>query len=142
MKNINQPWNVNATDMDARELRIGNLVLDDRNNEIEVESIIDDDFLSGINLEMFHDGDYEILKFDACKPIPLTDELLQRFGFEPSNDTFGGHLSPPLNEFGDRIRILDNKWRSHYTDVEIKYLHQLQNLWYVLVGTELEASKK
>ncbi len=71
------------------------------------------------------------------KPIPLTEEWLLKFGFVQSQDIdtiFGLKLNDfwYINEF--QIR---NKFNSILLDVELKYVHQLQNLYFALTGTHL-----
>lgn len=69
---------------------------------------------------------------DSWKPISLTEEWLEKFGFEQ-------HPWGWVNQ----IR-LTNKSYIYQTDngdnVKITYVHQLQNLFYVLTGKELEVT--
>lgn len=116
-----------------QELRIGNYVeyriqdeLDDRKEWWEL-SIIDSTDLQ--ILESRIDDDY--------RAIPLTEEILLKFGYignEPVFSekstifTFGIHkIWKPFNIFLDE-----------YYRFEIKYLHQLQNLYFALTGEELK----
>lgn len=69
------------------------------------------------------------------QPIPLTLELLEKVGFmkDSSDGKFYGHDFPPI------YFIYDNQWSvtgmpfSH----TMEHLHQLQNLYFALTGTEL-----
>ena len=71
------------------------------------------------------------------KPIPLTDDWLLKFGFKKEDKT-------PSKEHGQyfSIWILDYKYSFAYApfreDCGIKYVHQLENLYFALTGTELE----
>ena len=72
------------------------------------------------------------------KPIPLTEEWLLKFGFVQSQDIdtiFGLKLNDfwYINEF--QIR---NNFNSILLDFELKYVHQLQNLYFALTGTHLK----
>lgn len=107
--------------MKAKELRIGNLVT---GYSYDVAISLED-------FKDFYTGDDNI---DSYKPIPLTEEWLLKFGFENQ-----------LVEF-----VLDNfylkRTKNHFeyycnNRAEIKYVHQLQNLYFALIGKELEYSK-
>ena len=72
------------------------------------------------------------------KPIPITEEWLLKFGFFKSQDIdtiFGLKLNDfwYINEF--QIR---NNFNSILLDFELKYVHQLQNLYFALTGTHLK----
>ena len=94
--------------MKVQELRIGNLVEFDGVN-YKVESIHLEGCV-GLNDIM-----YEEVNIDDLKPIELTKESLIRF----------------RNDCGDWF--LGNE----ETDLQIKYVHQLQNLYFALTGKEL-----
>jgi hypothetical protein len=125
--------------MNVKELRIGNLVSDKYQNQIrEVVSISD------YECELFHTNirDYKV-RTEILKPIPLTEEWLLRFGFvkDPMH-----YWEIPKNEF---ITIL----QEDYDDcilfhpiklngivekgVNLKYVHQLQNIYFSLTNEEL-----
>jgi hypothetical protein len=76
---------------------------------------------------------------DAYRPIPLTEEWLLKFGFEKQIDdyyyfygyyaSFDADLPMWFGQEGccQKETIKEN----------IKYVHQLQNLWFGLTGEEL-----
>lgn len=72
-----------------------------------------------------------------CKPIPITEEWLKRFGFTDNGYTFDlGELS-----FSYASKIVETGYRSGWSCEKydhIKYVHQLQNLYYILCGEELK----
>jgi hypothetical protein len=69
---------------------------------------------------------------DKIEPIPLTEELLLKCGFEKRVWGNVTYYNPNLDLDRDfRVRGID--W-----NVQIKYLHQLQNLFFALTGEELE----
>lgn len=114
-----------------KELRIGNWVVIDFYKQWELE-----DYKSyGKKV----DGEWQN---DNVEPIPLTPEILKKTGFKQSSefdDTFR------LNEFDIYYRIsycewtVDDRGDNEGTKPRfIKYVHQLQNLYYSLTGTELE----
>lgn len=104
------------------ELRIGNWVNID-NNQTTVCHIMGDE--------------------DYFKPIPLTPEILKKCGFEvlqadgTMNKTiaYNGYLA--ISTYTDDCKYW--KIKNYYagTNAKIKYLHQLQNLYYALTDKEL-----
>ena len=117
--------------MKANELRIGNLVL----NDDSIEEVT----LQHLDL-LVHDNTY-------FKPIPLTEEWLLKFGFENLGEikevsnryvlfnVIDGTSNFELYEYGNEYDacIDDNSIYIH----ELKYVHQLQNLYFALTGKEL-----
>jgi hypothetical protein len=70
-------------------------------------------------------------------PIPLTPEILAKVGFK-----FDNRLGVYLHEDDlAGIHILENSDRFlvefYYSFLELRHLHQLQNLFFVLTGQEL-----
>ncbi len=120
--------------MVASELRIGNLVLVPEHLGLDVytKPKIETEVFSisegGINNEPFENITFGI---SQIAPIPLTKEYLLRFGF---NGLDKGPLTVILtngNVFYQR-ESMDNNPISN-----IKYVHQLQNLYFALTGEEL-----
>jgi hypothetical protein len=127
--------------MKIEELRIGNLI--------------------GLNLKEFPDNIFKVLEvgqtmkvtdcwrgkvtetafrdFRDFEPIPFNDKWKKLLGFYPDFGTYGGHLSPVFG--GGSFRVKDGIWQSSYRDVEVKYVHQAQNLFYILADKELKISK-
>ena len=82
---------------------------------------------------------------DNYSPIPLTTEILEKAGFEKDEDytTHEGKMYVSFNlPDGTTIdKLGDNDFEYHVWDnyeKHIKYLHQLQNLYFALTGEELE----
>lgn len=79
---------------------------------------------------------------ETISPIPLSPEILQTLGFEKTEDGDGGYYHELLSANGV-LFVEGNK--KGYTDVfidcweeiRVKYLHQLQNLYWCLCGKEL-----
>lgn len=130
--------------MDARELRIGNYVTDEFYESFKNVNIVSSINEYGVNLFIEDDGNYpECAKTwiepeyrnDVIFGIPLTEEWLLKFGFlsNPYDDIYeldGFYL--------DAICIdLNLGVQYYYNGLEIKYVHQLQNLYFALTGTEL-----
>jgi len=115
--------------IDARELRIGNFLLFEDNSVIEVRGI----HPSG---KYIHNGKQWIELF-RCNHIFLTDEELFKFGFRLNIDVweFPNYLANAW------IQLLSGSYflgvESHWMGCEIESVHQLQNLYFALTGTEL-----
>lgn len=128
--------------MKAEELRIGNLVKivsfgkDElpENDKISVDLgwrifVVNSSLIKGVE----KNPDY------AIKPIEISHDWLERFGFKPLKN-IGYRL-----DFSDRMsllyRLYDNKvsLRCYDTSCEIfaYNVHELQNLYYSLTGEEL-----
>ena len=111
----------------ANELRIGNYVYDANNELTQVNSIVD----GAINYEL----DYGDCYFENINPIPITEEWLLKLGFEKHNYIFrkdGFQFTfdkkiIPIKFYGGAIK-----------NTNIKYIHQLQNLYFALTQKELE----
>jgi len=129
--------------MKAEELRIGNYYkcFDGTIDGYRIHQIVLRDFAYIGDAG----GDFGNYGF---KPIPLTEEWLIKFGFEKKK-----HIYP------DNSKSFDywfNSWyvrfdidigiiiigRLHFQDYQyldnIKHVHQLQNLYFALTGTELK----
>ena len=117
--------------IEANELRIGNWVKDRYNNMICVHSIVDD----GINF--YYDLRRPKYTQGRIYPIPLTEEILLKCGFDKAGIYYcmGGN-----KDIGIVLKLNDSMYCPIITSfgIPIKYLHQLQNLHFALVGKELE----
>lgn len=115
--------------MKASDLRIGNLV-----EQGEVRGII--------NFRVFV-GD-EAIHISNIKPIPLTEEILLKCGFENNYDVLYFYLdndnySLCYNPKGFFISTFDDDEQISSINVpDFKHLHQLQNLYYAITNQELE----
>jgi hypothetical protein len=107
--------------MKASELRIGNYVLRTDGSLALIET--------GSDITSF------------WNPVVLTEEWLLKLGFKDDEP----HSFINLDEHGvmsiqfDQYRKIISLFSAgaHYYLPEIKYVHQLQNLYYSLTGTEL-----
>ena len=127
--------------MEKTELRIGNLVeYPAWNNDVSKAyfSIRDIHFDEGkigltngiIKLPSSH--------LDFIKPIQLTEEWLLKFGFEKADEIYFIEFdvySMTIKEYEKGNYILNPE--THFNYVDIKYVHQLQNLYFALTNEEL-----
>jgi len=85
-----------------------------------------------------------VVDWNNINPIPITEEALVKMGFE--KDNYGGFKHKNL--FSSFIKRPDYTFKSENVfyflkvgddkdEPEIKYVHQLQNLYYTLTQTEL-----
>jgi hypothetical protein len=102
--------------MEAKDLRIGNFVVTNFKREKEVTDI---DHVSFIE---------DFMKL--YDPIPLTEEWLLKFGFKIDKQHECDFAS--IGVF--TISFRDNFF---YDYTNLKYVHQLQNLYFALTGEEL-----
>ena len=109
----------------ATDLRIGNIVF---------SAMIDESFKVS-NLTT----DYDPL----CKPIEITEEWVLKFGFEKQENNWKKLCI--CNDwtylYWERLTGLELSVNKHSVmQPHIKYVHQLQNLYYALTGVELSVS--
>lgn len=141
----------------VNELRIGNWIYqedkDHPKRHYEISSCYD--------IEKFDDFP------EQGEPIPLTPDILEeKCGFsymcvegisrlseyvgeeEEKGDTHNWTMSINQSDYCDRFRFEIVKWgeqeyftfSNQWLRIRIKYLHQLQNLYFALTNTELEIS--
>ena len=115
--------------MKASELRIGNYINDHKTDMSYSVISLSKTLCTYKNQQEFRSP------YDLLKPIPLTDEWLQEFGLIDGVFT-------ELEYFSIRQSFANGLYyclyfENEYTATDIKYVHELQNLYFALVGTEL-----
>jgi hypothetical protein len=110
--------------MNASELRLGNWV--DPKFPMQVISIYKDEILCNFEGNEADPWDFAPKDLDG---IPLTDEWLANFGFKKE----GMHQLWMSVDFW----VQETKVGFFYNGIEIKHVHQLQNLYFALTGKEL-----
>jgi hypothetical protein len=115
--------------MEANELRIGNLLM--YGSRMAVVSAIFKSHFKCESLEQICFGNSIQSNF---QPIPLTPEILEKCGFEKRKTRLGAIIYHK----GDFVfnEIMHLSWKQGNV-IEIKHLHQLQNLYFALTGEEL-----
>lgn len=107
--------------MNIKELRIGNFVnLNGKPTEFEIMDFnLDPSFIS---------------------PIKITEEWLFRFGFKEillEDGVYGHNIGDFVYIDGIQIRDIDNEG-IFLSDYVLKYVHQLQNMYFALTNEELK----
>jgi hypothetical protein len=123
--------------MKANELRIGNYyhyhIIDEFDDPTEYDIVCQTDAEDLDILSNEEDPDY--------RPIPLTEEWLLKFGFIKSKlEGYDVHFKYSHHLLHSSITALYNADFSLLLDNVargIKYVHQLQNLYFALTGEEL-----
>lgn len=119
--------------MEAREFRIGNFIYGnyqileiDRNGCLVVDANYPEDSSSEIYID-----------FENIKPIQLSQEIFLKCGFQLLNGLFVNDIF----EIGiDKDDFMFNRFTLRIDKslmTKVKYLHQLQNLYFALTGKEL-----
>ena len=139
--------------MKATELRIGNWIKGDDINMFKVDEIRLSEHQGYVAVMYFPDMENILtLPLDIAQPIPLTEELLLGCGFKKEKDF---SANPNLNNkflyvkdsciifCMEHIGYSYFQWRygayeiGEYNVIDLKYVHQLQNLYYALTNEEL-----
>lgn len=118
----------------ANELRIGNL-LENMGDIIKVE-YLDKSLVKGV----YHRVDtYNTsIQLKQCNPILLTEELCLKFNFQKDLENT---IYKDINKYcffcydSNTVLLYDNE--NNYCLRKIKYVHELQNLFFALTGEEL-----
>lgn len=128
--------------MKSNELRIGNIIHNGFKpvavQGVDGEGIILLMKCHGITYpEGPHRPQYEwekvYLDFDQAAPIPLTEEWLMRLGFEKGYSLWiNGSFALEWGDFSKCWQFPAGERR-----IDIKFIHQLQNLYFALTGEEL-----
>ena len=109
--------------MKAQELRIGNLV------KIEGENHKLYDIFGTGQIGTVRLGINYMSNIGEIEPIPLTEEWLVKFGFKP--------LSNDWQKDGIIIHTRKRGYVLRKSVPIVKYVHNLQNLYFALIGKEL-----
>lgn len=117
--------------MEAKNLRIGNFVSDANASDSFFAKVRRLDY-SRCYYGQFHSA------YSDLKPIPITEDWLIKFGFDlvVKEGNQGEFRVYQLNEI--TYNTNHGWWWRHQLAVQPKYIHELQNLFFALTGTELE----
>lgn len=121
----------------TKELRLGNLV-NSRTNEfakvVQIGHTLNPDYVGARTIDK---GYYVTF----CNPIPLSEEILLKCGFEKYAGWFilksiYTHLDININLLINKLTIGRNE--DYEIDRFKSHLHELQNLYFALTGEELK----
>lgn len=123
---------LNKTMIQAEQLRIGNLIINPIQGIIKVNTTI----MSRVNNlnSLIKQG--LLTKEDIFKPIPLTEDILLKCGFEDRGHYFVIYGKIALEVFEKGFTLCNHEYKPF-----IMYLHELQNLYYALTKQELDITK-
>lgn len=128
-----------------KELRIGNWIRQSKRNN-GIDCIEEDLQVKNINSKGLNIASNECpiyYEWQWFESIPLTGEILEKCGFEKVKNGLGlrcvnqGNEST-INSLFNGYPITLEVYGSRTPLWNIKYLHQLQNLYFALTGKELE----
>lgn len=121
------------------DLRIGNFVITPRGVEKIVEI-----HRNHLMFEPLRESPYVTYSIDLVKPIPLTEEWLVKFGIKDLwikgswkivEDKMNGE------HYGWGMLVRNSSRTKEIEFAYFKYVHELQNLFYAVVGEELTIKK-
>jgi hypothetical protein len=133
--------------LSPNELRIGNLVHFIFTNEtVEILGINahESNNKSIYNTISFRSFNLYCESFETIKPIPLTEEWLLNLGF-PLKGFYRLQVTYFLElcwNPHDKTLNLQTKKNGFTEDSKVKYVHELQNLYFALTGKELTLKKQ
>ena len=112
-----------------QEFRIGNYVSDLDGNILEIKLIASKEVLTKRDSRKRIGGNFLI---EEINPIPITEEILLKFGFEKKGDFW-------FVKSGIKIENRNNgfSYFRYLSEIKILSAHQLQNLYFALTGEEL-----
>lgn len=122
--------------IDLRELRLNNWVYSLEIDDFVQIASIDSEFVS-----LKDHVTWNYVYADMIDPIPLTEEILLKCGFETSQWDCHSTFRKDICSDGCIVISLEHKYveiGDLTLDIEIKYLHQLQNLYFAISGKELK----
>lgn len=119
------------------ELRIGNIIKTPRGikaiNEIGCKETNDNEFDYYIRAKYLHEGYF----LSSCEPLKITEEWFFKLGFFKYNNAYVLE-KPTENIMNFKFSIWnDFTYNSSEFPIELKYVHQLQNLYFALTQREL-----
>ena len=134
----------------AQELRLGNFVHDKDGILIIVDSIVTAEGI-GINAPVSYKGCCPDYYLSDISPIPITEQWLLDLGFVADRRKYSVELLNTVTFLGYGIRlhpiVNGKRYRTEFqseniSDINIDYVHTLQNLIFSLTGKELEYNPK
>lgn len=133
--------------MKVEDLRIGNYLTQiDQNGEKELTYVygIISDVINPLVNEDYHGGAFGQKRYYQgwnYEPIPLDDEIMERLGFS-SKWTKGVFGVATTSEHSDYVFYQECEENGiAYFPKPLKYVHELQNMYYALTDEELTVNE-
>lgn len=118
--------------MESTELRIGNIVVHEPTIDDWEEIVVKPGTIIQCEISP-----------DSYEPVLLTNKWLLKLGFTVRDDKYA-HLNLPssgayiyINQSGTGVALENEEGFELCYSVELKYVHQVQNLYFTLTGKEL-----
>ena len=126
----------------GNELRLGNFVKDRGEKTIKIDFIeyVRNGYDTKFGQLTYVEGEevHPMTEYsDYAFAIPITIEWLFRLRFEKiaGNYEFTNGTTTIVFHNNEIFEVIEGQWKSYN---HIKFVHQLQNLWYSLTGNEFE----
>lgn len=131
--------------MNAKDFRIGNFLKDEVTGSILKINELSDKGYGFKVVEWLKEVNGEIKRSEIKPaPIPLTNELFMKNGFVKDNETYSWSKLFNFDEYDYLFELEcfpnDGAFYFERKCGQIKYVHQLQNLYFVLTVQEIEIS--
>lgn len=110
--------------MESNELRIGNYFIDEDGELVQLE-----------------EKHFNWIDWSYCRPIPLTEEWLVKFGIYLDfieGDYYESEVYIKNEKYNYIIYSFENQYGIFdYIEKEVEYVHEIQNLYFALEKKEL-----
>lgn len=119
----------------VRDLRVGNKVMYD-----ETSTLFDVTEISATGIGVKNEEEETWIELDQFSPIKLTPFILEKAGFQKEDmEDLGTRIYIPISSQSDMCLSWSkgNIWLEEI-NTNIKYIHELQNLYFALTGEELQ----
>ena len=128
--------------MDPKVFRIGNYISTKNTSEVFIITAIEEK-IHAVNAKM---ADALILRPEEIEPIPLSEKWLKSFGFEMTQaEPHRKFIVGQNHKIMNTVEILDAKfyyWLSREDYLVVKYVHQLQNIFFAITEHDLEVKEE
>ena len=127
--------------INTKELRLGNLFANIEDNSIYKVTKINEDSIEGIcsnNMGWFGEKHFHLI--EQVLPIEITEEWFKIFGFKKEKDLKLYRLENEIGWIEILLKVGGGEFVFYWKDAhiaKIKYVHELQNLFFALTHEEL-----
>ena len=108
-------------------------------NELRIGNYTDKGMVKSFYEHGIHVGMGKCYLFRDLNPIPITEEVLLKCGFVNNEPTdWGSFTLGNINFLKEDGNKMNGLYMNGYRVADIRYLHQLQSLYFDITGKELE----